>query len=221
MKYVYHLAEEQNWPTIRVEGLLCASDLVRQAELAQPQRLAAARHRDANLVLPGGRMLRDQKPMPPARLRTCLDGGFTPGDWYALLNGKVFFWCDVERLNRHRAACAARAQVVMVMDAQALIAANPARASVSPINTGYALRVPARRGLWTFVPVERWQRDGWESHAGHGTRRASTHPPAELTIDGSLPDAARFLVDAYWLEPGAPFRLPAPLPAAPAGDGTP
>ncbi len=221
MKHVYHLAEEQNWPTIRSEGLLCARDLLRQADLTAAQRRTALRHRGGNVVLPGGRMLRDQKPMPAERLRGCLDDGYAPGDWYALLNGKVFFWCDVDRLNRHRAACAPRAQVVMVMDAQALLSVYLERASVAPINTGYALRVPARRGPWTFVPVAQWRREGWASQAARGVTRAHSHPPAELTIDGSVPDAARFLVGAYYLAPSAPFDWPPAPPASPVPDGTP
>ena len=63
--------------------------------------------------------LRDQKPLPAAALRKCLVG-MTPVEWYALINSKVFFWFDVDRLNRQRGACEPRPQVVLEVDAMRL-----------------------------------------------------------------------------------------------------
>jgi hypothetical protein len=119
---IYHLAEASNWPSIQRLGLLPASELIRQALPApdarwrkeQAQRLAHTR-------LPSGVYLRDQRPTPPAALDACLIG-LAPVDWYAMLNARVFFWLDVDRLNHQRAACRSREQVVLAVDAEALLA---------------------------------------------------------------------------------------------------
>ncbi|MBA2673763.1 hypothetical protein, partial [Ramlibacter sp.] len=142
MRSVYHLVEEANWPFIQQEGLWPAQALLERPAVPRPHR-AEGQYREENLVLPDGRMLRDQRPMPPAALAACLDPAMAPQDWYALVNRKVFFWWDLERLNRHRAACGRRPQRVLVVDLQALLARYAAIASVAPINTGYALRKAA------------------------------------------------------------------------------
>jgi hypothetical protein len=54
-----------------------------------------------------------------------------PADWYAMVNARVFFWLDPERLNRQRAACEPRPQVVMVVDTAALVASYEEQVSVT------------------------------------------------------------------------------------------
>lgn len=51
--------------------------------------------------------------MPPAALARCLDSGLDPDAWYALVNSRVFFWLSRERLDRHRAACGKRPQIIL------------------------------------------------------------------------------------------------------------
>src|SRR5207244_975256 len=103
--------------------------------------------------------LRDQLPMPPAALAACLIG-MSPTEWYALINAHMFFWLDPARLNRQRAACAHRPQMVMTVDASRLLVAYAGRATVTPINSGNARRRPAKRGVATFVPYTSWSTSG-------------------------------------------------------------
>lgn len=208
---IYHLAEAANWPSIRRDGLLCASRLLDRAGLpgAARERLER-RQRTAHMELPDGAQIRDQRPMPPAALEACLVG-LTPADWYALVNGRVFFWLDPDRLDRQRAACGPRPQVVLAVDTAGLLAAHGARVALTPINTGNARRKPARRGHASFVPYDAWLATGWQSEAAAlGTPlRPRAHRPVELTVADAVPDILRFLRDVTALPPGRPFTPPA------------
>lgn len=145
--------------------------------------------------------------MPPAALRRCLADGTTPESWYELLNSKVFFWFDPKRLNRLRWAGGAPSQVVMVMDVGMLLANHADRISLAPINTGAAMRRPARRGQSTFVPYASWIVTGWDTEArALGTRpRPRSHIPVEMTVDGAIPDALACTAEVRILEPGDIF----------------
>jgi hypothetical protein len=204
---IYHLAESSNWPLIQRDGLLSATRLLAAAGLAPADRERLQRaQRLQHTELPNQVHIRDQGPMPPAALERCLYG-MTPSDWYSAVNARVFFWLDPARLNRQRAACGARPQVVMIINAQALVAAYEERVAVTPINTGNARRKPARRGAATFVPFAEWVRSGWESEAealGLPARKKS-HPPVELTVTDAVPDIMRFVRRVFELPAGQPF----------------
>jgi hypothetical protein len=195
MLRVYHIAEADNWPSIECDGLLSARALFERAGALPRDRAAVAQHRPVRAVLSDGTVIRDQSPMPPSALEPCLRG-LTPTQWYRLLNGKVFFWFDEDRVARHLHACRRTAQVVLTIDGEALLARHAARASVAPFNTGNARRKPAVRGRATFVPWMTWQASGWRSESdGLGTSlRAKSHKPAELTIDRAVPDILEFVI---------------------------
>ena len=208
--FVYHLADAANWPSIQRHGLLSTQALLELAGLDQEERSRLnQQHRLSQFVLPNGAIIRDQKPMPPTTLARCLHG-ITPPQWYALLNSKVFFWFDIERLNRMRKASAPSPQIVMIIDTQRLLARYAECASLSPINTGNARRQPALRGPSTFVPYTAWLQNGWASEASAlGTRpRPKSHPPVELTITGSVPDIMDFVIDTRRLEPAELLNQP-------------
>ena len=103
--FVYHLAEAENWPSIQRDGLFSTHALLERAGINGSIRDAVEReHRPKRTTLSTGLVIRDQRPMPPASLERCLVG-LTAPQWYELLNSKVFFWLDIERLNRQRRAC--------------------------------------------------------------------------------------------------------------------
>ena len=204
---LYHMAEAANWPAIQRDGLRSASVLLELAGMRAENREQLEKHqRLEHTELPGGVQLRDQRPMPPAALATCLIG-IDPSEWYALINARVFFWLDPARLNRHRAACEPRPQVVLTVDARTFVAAYAEKIAVTPINTGNARRRPARRGAATFVPYTTWATSAWTSEAASlGTPlRPSSHAPVELTVTGSIPDIMQFVVDVQQLAPGQQF----------------
>ena len=208
-RHVYHLADAENWPSIQRRGLLSATRLLAQSGLSAGDQARVERaQRPASLTLPSGAVLRDQAPMPPSALARCLVD-MTPAEWYALINSKVFFWFDIERLNRQRRASGISPEaVVMIIDAERLLAVHGGRAHLSAINTGNARRKPAVRGRPSFVPYAAWLESGWASEAAAlGLRpRPASHRPAELTVADGLPDVMDFVVSLRHLRRDEPFE---------------
>jgi hypothetical protein len=201
------MAEASNWPAIRREGLHSASALLDLAGLTGVDRRRwEQEQRPQHAALPTGAWIRDQRPMPPDALTRCLVN-MSPAQWYGLVNSRVFFWVGPERLDRQRAACSSRAQVVLVVDAMRLAQAYADRVALTPFNTGNARRRPALRGAATFVPYRTWLETAWASEAaGLGTReRSRSHAPVEFTVSGSVPDIQRFLTEIRELPAGTPF----------------
>jgi hypothetical protein len=204
---IYHLAEAANWPSIRRHGLLSAGRLMEVAGLTMSDRDRLMRtQRLTHTELRNGVQIRDQCPMPPTALAQCLCD-MEPADWYAMINARVFFWLNVNRLNRQKGACELLPQGVMAVDTGALVAAYERRVAVTPINTGHARRKPARRGPATFVPLAEWARSGWASEAaGLGILlRRKSHQPVELTVIDAVPDILRFVVGIFAIPAGQPF----------------
>jgi hypothetical protein len=197
------MVDVANWESVLANGLCSAAELIRASVSDEKAREVICAHRGDTLVLPNGNRLRDQVPMPPSSLVKCLDTGLTPADWYALMNSKIFFWSSVERLNRHRAACAAREQMVLVLDFQRVVGSYSARLQVTPINTGFAQRQAARRGLRSFVNWERWVTHRWADEAVVGEpMRSPRHPIVEITIQNQMSDVVALLDDVTRLLPG-------------------
>ena len=191
---VYHIAEADNWPSIERDGLLSAQALFERAGARAEDRAAVEKHRAVRAVLSDGTVIRDQSPMPPSALKPCLRG-LTPQQWYRLLNGKVFFWFDEDRVARHLHACRRTSQIVLTIDADALLARHAARAR-------WRRSIPATRGAnrqcAAAPPSCRGRRasSSWRSESdGLGTTlRAKSHKPAELTVDHAVPDILDFVV---------------------------
>ena len=201
---VYHIAESSNWPFIEKEGLLCAATLMRQSSLGVEEIERCERQqRTSRLVLPDGRVLRDQCPVPTSALERCLVN-MSPPEWYKLLNSQIFFWVDVDRLNRVRKVMIDTVQVVAVVDTAALMAKYGASAAVTPFNIGNAKRKASQRSTSTLVPYTVWQSSGWQTEtAGVGGRpRVRSHKPAELVVDTAIPDFMEFVLEVRRLAPG-------------------
>jgi hypothetical protein len=202
--FVYHLAERENWPSIQRDGLFSTRVLLDRTGIDGSMRAVLEReHRPQRTILSNGLIIRDQKPMPPAALERCLVG-LTVTEWYELLNSKVFFWFDIERLNRQRRACGSFAQVVLKIATHRLLDRYAPHTAVTPINTGNARRKPALRGAATFVPYGTWVKTSWLSEAqalGIRSRRPS-HFPVELTVTDSVSEVMDFVVSVRKLAPG-------------------
>lgn len=192
----FHLADAENWPAIQRVGLFSTAALIARAGLDDATAAPYRGHREFGMRLPSGELIRDQGPMPPAALARCLDAGLTPQDWYDLVNGKVYFWLDQDRLARHMAACARRPQVLLTIDLTKLAARHGARAFVTPFNVGNARRRPAPRGRRSFVPLADWLETRWKTEALPGSgARAASHAPAELAVEDAVADVMDFVVE--------------------------
>lgn len=155
---IYHLADAVNWPSIQRYGLLSTSALLDLAGVQGSERERIERQqRFQQITLPNGVIILDQRPMPPSALERCLHD-MAPHEWYALLNAKVFFWLDNERLSRMLKANRRSPQMLLTVDTGRLLTAYAEQVSLTPINTGNARRRPATRGRQTFVPYHTWLR---------------------------------------------------------------
>lgn len=181
---VYHMAAAGSWPSIQRHGLLSTTALLDLFEVSGERRLLLeTRRRDAiesiRHVVHGEAVIRDQKPINDRMLARCLTGGLTPADWYQLLNRRVFFWADQDRLRRLRAARAYRddRQTVIFVHTRPLVSAYGDRILLTPMNTGATRSVTHRRGPDTFSSI-----------ADYSRRKV-----VELTIDYAVPDIAAFV----------------------------
>lgn len=203
---VFHLADAENWPSIRCAGLHSTTALIERAGLSEQDAQPFHAYRSRGMRLPSGVLIRDQRPMPPSALVRCLDAGISPEVWYRLVNSKVFFWQHIERLNRHLAACGGRPQIVIVVDSRRLLKRYGHSAFVTPFNVGNARRRPAPRGNRTFVPLDVWLATRWESEAKPGcSARSRNHPPVEIAIEGSVPDLMDSVIEVVPIEPGQSY----------------
>lgn len=201
----FHFVDRANWAAVQAQGLCSTEALLNRGAFGPEVEAAVRAHRPQGVTLPDGRYIRDQRPMPPQALARCLDPGLAPADWYALLNGGVFFWLDPDRVERHRAALSGRPQVLLTFDARALAAAYEAVAHVTPFNIGSAVRKAVARGLRTLVPLTQWQAQGWTSEAlPKRPVRAASHRPAELVLRAAVPDAMRFVTATETIDTSRP-----------------
>jgi hypothetical protein len=189
---VYHLTHASNAPLIARDGLHPTTALLRAAGI-DASSTNAFRHQTT--TLPTGIVLRDQRPMPPKALFRCLDPPLTPNDWYELVNMRVFFWLDRDRLLRHWAASPRSQQICYTVSTRRLLERYAKFVELSPFNSGSALRRAAKRGHRTFVPLLDWMRQGWRTEALPGTTpRSPSHRPAELTVRLSIPDFSSLVI---------------------------
>ncbi|GJD94859.1 hypothetical protein OCOJLMKI_2066 [Methylobacterium iners] len=137
--------------------------------------------------------------MTEPALAKCLDDGLSPADWLALLNQRIFFWCDAEGLARLLGARANRSRAVdvLVADTLGLARAYAHRIELSPINTGATLRKPARRGPSTFTPLLELSFEDWSRKRGRRDRIL------EVTVIGGVPDIARYVKEVRCVSPAS------------------
>lgn len=177
---LYHMADARNWDSIERHGLLSTSALLDRCGVSGDARATLeASHRPATVPLEsesGAVYVRDQHPLDPSALAGCLDD-MSPEAWYLTLNGRVFFWPTRDRLERMLKTYRRSEQAVFEVDTRALLGRYAAKVELSHINSGYASQryPPARRGLYTFVPLSDYV-------------YSARNKVAEVTVLGSVPD---------------------------------
>jgi len=156
---LYHMAEAGAWESIQQRGLLSASAVLDLFHLEGNQRIAyEVQHRREMLSVPHDRtdqiVLRDQRPMPPDRLRLALTDGTTPEQWYQLINGKVFFWAEHHRLLRLLNAYGRDEHDVLILDTRSLVTAHLKNVWLCHMNSGNTLPIPHHRGVHIFKRIQ-------------------------------------------------------------------
>jgi hypothetical protein len=189
---LFHMAEAGAWASIQRCGLLSTSALLDLFEVAGERRSAIESERRDQIEklehdLHGRAVIRDNKPLREKFLLECLDG-MSAREWYELLNRKVFFWLDAQRLEKLLGARAYRnrAHDVLTIDTRSLLSSHLNDITLCPINSGAALYPSApRRGPQTFKSVEEY--DFPAMVRWRGKRDAIV----ELTVAYKVSDIAR------------------------------
>jgi hypothetical protein len=194
---LFHVTLAEAVDGIHRHGLLSTSRLLDLFEVEGCARATLERcRRPARHVLDhprhGRLTLNDNTPLAEAALAKCLDDGLRPADWYARLNARVFFWVDEDRVARFVAARANRGRTlaVLVLDTLGVVRAHRERVELSAINSGAALRRPARRGNATFAPLGVHSYRAWQRLRG----RRTPDRICEVVVEGGVAPIAPHLV---------------------------
>jgi hypothetical protein len=189
------MAQTGSWPSIASHGLLSTRSLLDLFQITGEQRTALlTRRRPATVFVDhpvyGRAAIRDQKPLSEKRLAGCLRDGITPGEWIEMLNSKVFFWVNPERLAVLRGARAYRQQrqLVLRVDTRQLVEAHVDDIFLADRNTGATSPMAHPRGRDTFV----------------GLRADQRKRIVELTVTGGVPNIGRFVTSACEIGGGEP-----------------
>lgn len=188
----FHMAERDTWPSIKENGLLSTSAVLdrynvqgqRRVELEEGHRPTKIRIGDAE----NGIVLRDQIPMPPARLADALVDGTTPAQWYRFLNGRVFLWAQKKRLLGLLQARHYRnlEHDVLTIDAAALLDDYSDKVWLCRMNSGNTWPMPHRRGMDDFKRIH-----DYPMRARGG---APAKEVVEVVVDYAVPDISKYVV---------------------------
>jgi len=191
---LFHMAERGAWEAIKSQGLLSTSALLDLYKVRGAERIRVEReHRPSSVSIesPGlpGAVIRDQMPMSDAGLRRSLLGGLAPSDWYELLNGKVFFWTNEDRLHKLTSAKAYRNREhdVLELDTRSLIQAYREQVWLCPINSGCTRPFPHPRSVDVFCRIPDYPYAFWRDRRRRGER------VVEVAVDYAVPDVSSFV----------------------------
>lgn len=193
---VCHMADAGMWPSIAAHGLLSTTALLDLFEVDGAGRDAIESQRRAEIVrlrhpVHGSAVVRDNKPLIESRLAAILDG-CTLGEFYRLLNRRVFLWATPQHLERLLVARAYRdrSHTVITIDTQKLVERHGDAVTLSRINSGATLfGSPPRRGPATFERIQ-----DFASRTADGRRRREV---VEVAVDYSIPDMCGVTLSVY------------------------
>lgn len=156
---LYHVSLCKRPSDILDNGFSSAAELIRRFGCADSESpLCSQRKQPVEIAAPWGSVtLNDQKPLPRAGLLRCLEG-LSPEDWYAELNERIFFFPHRKAAERFASVrtSAMPERTIFAVDSRELYELGGARLELSAINTGNAMRRPAKRSRATFQPIEEY-----------------------------------------------------------------
>jgi hypothetical protein len=200
--HLYHVTDPSALDGIKRHGLLSTSNLLTLFEVQEPARALIERVcRPGSVTLKhpehGYATIADNAPLNEQKLAKCLDDGLVAADWLRKLNERVFFWSNKHRLDAFLDAQLNRnrPRLVLVFDTLRLAKSHASRMELAPFNTGSTAYTPTRRGLSTFTPLERYSYAEWRKLRKN--LRQKLDNIVEVTVIGSVANAAEFLVEHY------------------------
>ena len=150
---LFHVTLESNLAGITARGLLRPAEGARQAGFA-PEDVALRQETETIVAHAGPMTLNHQRPLlaGEAQAKDFLSSGSLK-DWAMQLDERVFFWPRAMRKAYMDSLGDRMPLVVLEIDAGGLFDIYADDLDLSPINSGAALRKPAKRGPWIYVPA--------------------------------------------------------------------
>jgi hypothetical protein len=190
---LYHMASYGSWPNIEKYGLLSTSELLELFEYPVEQRtelLTTQRKKSVPIEhsIHGKALLRDQKSLSPENLARCLTD-CDDKTWYKLLNERVFFWLDRQRLLTLMSAreYVGKEHTVLQIATAPLVQKYHYALELAHMNTGNTLPYPHKRGRSTFRPLD--------SYEYERRRRLSDYSAVvELTVLKGVPNVRDYVI---------------------------
>lgn len=203
---LFHMAEDETWPSIEQHGLLSTRALVDLYDPAPEERRAVlqeVRRTSITLVNPvhGSAVVRDQGPLK--FLDRVLEDDTTIQEYLDLLNGRVFFWATLDRLLRLLGAKRYRKhhQTVLHVDTKSFVQAHP-EAELAGLNTG-SVHVPnmPTRGKRTFQAIADYPYDEWRQRPGR-----KNDALVEVTVPYAVPQVRDYVLRVERWHAGQPIE---------------
>ena len=94
--------------------------------------------------------------MPPSRIERALPPAVSAADWYRLINGKVFFWAQRERLLRLLNSYGEFEHDVLTVDTASLLSSHASRVRLCHMNSGNTWPMPHPRDASIFKPIDEY-----------------------------------------------------------------
>lgn len=202
---VYHMAERGTWGSIQQRGLMSTTAVLDHLEVADGDRARfESEHRSQKMDVradhPSNIVLRDQKPMPEGRLLQALMNGTTPRQWYELINDKVFFWVEEERLHRLLGARDYRTleHDVLTLNSAEFIPDYAEKIWLCHMNSGNTWPIPHRRDTQIFHRIA----DYPVKPSGKPVKNV-----VELVVDYSVPNIADYVVEVRRMRGGEVLKV--------------
>jgi hypothetical protein len=189
---LYHMADQGSWPGIKKLGLLSPITLCnrfRSPENVRAQVLNQPRQRSMRVGSPeDGATVRDQKVLSGSKLANSLTD-CTVEQWLHMLNSRVFFWLNRDRLftlmngREYRN----KEHVVLTIQTEPLVREHADKITLTAMNTGSTSPIAHPRGLASFSPLSRYP---YEQR-----RRLNDYSAiVELVVDDGIRDLLNYIV---------------------------
>jgi len=191
------MAHHKALPSIRRHGLLSTTALLDLFAVNGAKRfeIETKMRRESVLIrhpVHGTAVIRDQKAiMNDNRLEKALGGTSTAAEFHQLLNSKVFFWVNSDRLDTLRNAAEYRGepQLVLIFDTRRLSAAYGKQMMLCPMNSGSCKPMPHPRSPEIFRRISGYDFEFWRRKKGSRAKAV-----VECTVDKAILDVDRFII---------------------------
>jgi hypothetical protein len=163
--YLYHLTDKDNLANIlKTKQILSTESIINLTSWDEEQKdnfLSKRRkvHEVINTSTTNFK-IRDQKPISLTNLVKCLSKGITTGEFFKLLNMRVFFWPTIKRLESHYKRYAGENPIIIKVETSEIFKIN-SNPEFCRLNSGatrsnsHLNGAPPERGIDTFLPAER------------------------------------------------------------------